>query len=125
MEKEVQRYGKAYAFFDCNASKEQIQAELPAIRKSVETPSELEFSLIEGAENLKGDERIMAIAQEAKDSGIKYVLEAEYEGATNKQTADEVASVLNQAYQSPLYSDKEDFRGSVIYEDMGNYISRE
>ena len=37
--------GEAYAFFDCNATKAQIEAELPGIRKAVKTPSGLEISL--------------------------------------------------------------------------------
>ncbi len=38
---------------------------------------------------------------------------------------DEVASVLNQAYQSPLYQKGEQFRGEVVYKDRGRYIFRE
>ena len=112
---------KAYGFFNCNASKETIEAELPAIRTLVKTPSELELKLIEGTENLKGDSQLMSLAKEAKDSGIKYVLEATYTGATNKQTANETAAVLNQAYQSPLYKKGEQFCGDIIYKDNGNY----
>jgi hypothetical protein len=119
----MEKTGKAYAFFDCSASKEQIEAELPKIRECVRTPSNLELSLAEGVDRLKGDKRIMALAKEAKDSGMKYVLEAKYEGATNKQTADEVASVLNQAYQSPLYAYKEEFRGNVLYNGSKGYVA--
>ena len=125
MEKEAKNYGMAYAFFDCRASKEQIEAELPTIRECVKTPSNLELSLTEGVEKLRGDTRLMAVAKEAKESGMRYVLQAKYKDATNKQTADEVASVMNQAYQSPLYADKEEFRGAIVYQDMGKYVFRE
>ncbi len=125
MNKDTKTYGEAYAFFDCNASKKQIEAELPTIRECVKTPSNLELSLIEGVENLRGDKKLTAVAKKAIDSGMKYVLEARYEGATNKQTADEVAAILNQAYQSPLYSDKEEFRGGIVYQDRGRYVFRE
>jgi hypothetical protein len=125
MKKEVENYGRAYAFFDCRASKIQIEAELPTIREYIKTPSKLELFLTEGVENLNGNKKLMVIAQEAKDSGMKYVLEAKYGGAKNKKTADEVASILNQAYQSPLYADKEEFRGSVVYQDRKKYIFRE
>ena len=139
MEKEAKNYGTAYAFFDCRASKEQIEAELPTIRQCVKTPSKLELSLTEGVCKFMGtsilgrkalvgrpiDTQLRDVAKEAKDSGMRYVLEAKYEGATNKQTADEVASVMNQAYQSPLYQKGEQFRGEVVYNERGKYIFRE
>ena len=124
MTNKIENYGKAYAFFDCRASKEQIESEILTIREYAKTPSELELSLTEGVENLKGDKKLMIIAQKAKDSGMRYVLGAKYESATNKQTADEVASILNQAYQSPLYLDKEEFRGGIFYQDREKYIFR-
>ena len=52
-------------------------------------------------------------------------MEATYPNATNHQTADEVASVLNQAYQSPLYQKGEQFRGEVVYNERGRYVFRE
>jgi len=139
MEKEAKNYGMAYAFFDCRTSKEQIEAELPTIRQCVKTPSKLELSLTEGVCKFMGtsilgrkalvgrpiDTQLRDVAKEAKDSGMRYVLEAKYEGATNKQTADEVASVMNQAYQSPLYQKGEQFRGEVVYNERGKYIFRE
>ena len=140
MTKEAQRYtGKAYAFFNCTASKEQIEAELPKIRAVTKTPSNLELRLTEGIckfigtrilgkERLTGkpiDNQLRDIALEAKIGGMRYVLEAKYEGATNKQTADEVASVMNQSYQSPLYADKETFRGAIVYQEKGKYVFRD
>ena len=125
MEKETKNYGKAYAFFDCNASKKEIEAELPTIRKCVKTPSNLELSLTEGVENLKGDNELMTLAKEAKEGGMKYVLEAKYEGSTNKQTADEVAGIMNQAYQTPLYQEGEQFRGAIVYQGIDKYVFRD
>jgi len=121
----MKKVGKAYGFFDCNASKEVIESELPTIRKIVQTPSKLELSLIEDVDNLKGDNDLMSIAREAKESGIKYIIEATYSGATNKETADEVVAILNQAYQSPLYQDGEQFCRAVFYKELGKYVSRE
>jgi hypothetical protein len=117
--------GKAYGFFHCDASKEAIESELPAIRKLVKTPSKLELSLTEGMDNLKGDSKLKALAQEAKQDGINYVLEATYSNASNKQAADEVAGIINQAYQLPLYKKGEQFKGGIAYEDKGNYVFRE
>ena len=108
--------GRAYGFFDCNASKQEIETELPTIRELVKTPSQLELSLIEGMDNIKGNKRLTALAQEAKQDGINYMLQATYPNGTNRDTADEVASVLNQAYQSPLYKAKEPFKGAIVYE---------
>jgi hypothetical protein len=134
----MEKAGKAYGFFDCRASKEQIEAELPTIRECVKTPSNLELSLTEGIYKLTGtrilgketlagkpvDAQLRDIALEAKNSGIRYLLEASYEGATNKQTADEVADILNQAYQSPLFKQGEPFIGAVVYEENGKYVFR-
>ena len=117
--------GKAYAFFNCKASKGDIEKELPFIRECVQTPNALELSLMEGKDTLKGDPKLLQLAREAKDAGIRYVMEATYPNATNHQTADEVASVLNQAYQSPLYQKGEPFRGEVVYKERGRYVFRE
>lgn len=117
--------GKAYGFFDCNASKKEIEVELPTIRDLSKTPSKLELSLIEGVDRLKGDSDLMSIAKEAKEANMKYVMEATYPGTTNKATADELATILNQAYQSPLYQKGEQFRGEIIYKKEGEYVFRD
>ena len=95
------------------------------IRECVKTPNSLELSLINGADTLIGDSQLLQIAKEAKDAGIKYVMEATYPNATNNQTADELASILNQAYQSPLYEKGKAFRGIVVYKERGKYLSKE
>lgn len=112
--------GKAYAFFNCKASKGDIEKEIPFIRESVKTPNALELSLMEGTDTLTGDSELLQMAKEAKDAGIKYVMEATCPNVTNQQTADEVASILNQAYQSPLYQ-----KGEVVYKERGRYVFRE
>lgn len=125
--------GKAYAFFDCRASKEKIETELNYIRDAVETPRELELSLTENLDELIGfrgalrliDPNLSQIAREAKEAGIRYAMEAKYPNATNKKTADELSAVLNQAYQSDLYQKDEGFRGWIFYEDNGQYVERE
>ncbi len=116
--------GEAYAFFNCNASKREIEGELPKIRNLVRTPSRLELKLMEGMDQLKGDKGILEIASEAKEAGIRYAIQARLPGATNEGTADEVSGILNQAYQSPLYQDGEGFVGQIFYRDGNNYVSR-
>jgi hypothetical protein len=117
--------GKAYAFFDCNASKGEIEQEIPFIRECVKTPNALELSLMEGVDTLTGDSQLLQIAKEAKDAGIKYEMEATYPNESNKKTADELSSVLNQAYQSPLYQQGEPFRGAIFYKHGEKYVSRD
>lgn len=117
--------GRAYGFFYCDASKSEIEKLFPKIREMVKTPSKLEFSLVEGMDNLGGDERLIALAQEARQDGINYVLQATYFNRTNRETADEVASILSQTYQSSLYESNAQFKGAVVYEEEGDYVFRE
>jgi len=117
--------GEAYAFFNCDASKEDIERAMPNIRHCAQTPGELELSLMESADNLVGDPKLLEIAKEAKDAKIKHAMKATCPNKTNLQTADEIATILNQAYQSPLYEKAEPFRGEVVYEDNGRYVFRE
>lgn len=117
--------GRAYGFFYCNASKQEIETELPTIRELVRTPSQLELAVIEGMDNVKGDKSLIVLAQEAKQDGINYLLSATVPNGTNRGTADEVAGILNQAYQSPLYDAQEPFKGAVVYEENGEYVFRE
>jgi hypothetical protein len=118
--------GRAYAFFNCRASKQEIEAEIPTIRELVQTPGELELSLTDNFK-LKDftDYKLRSIVKYAKKSGMNYLLTAKYPNATNKQTGDEVAGVLNQAYQSPLYQEGEQFSGAIVYKEMEDYIFRE
>ena len=76
------------------------------------------------ATTLNMDPDVSQIAQEANNSGMKYIIEATYDNATNEQTADELSAVLNQAYQSPLYRQGEGFRGEIAYMENGGYTFR-
>ena len=117
--------GKAYGFFDCKASKEEIEAELPAIRYLAQTPSELELSLTDNLGGLEGNTELRSIAQDVKEQGIRYILEGTYQGHSNRETADELSGILNQAYQTSLYEQGEPFSGAIFYEFKGKYISLE
>ena len=144
--------GQAYGFFDSRASKEEIEAEIPFIRKLTEIPSALELSLTEGANKLKGlegDPKLIAAYKKAKsqivfpkemsirdrsfikmqeigDTELRYAIEATCPDVTNKETADELAAILSQAYNSPLFETGDVFRGGIVYKDTnGEYISRE
>jgi len=120
--------GKAYGFFDCSSSKEEIEAELPTIRHLAQTPSNLELFLTDDIRKVNCDGKLLSIVNEAKESGIpeyKYVMEAALPNATNEAVANELAQILNQAYQSSLYKEGEKFRGDVMYEKDGKYVFRE
>ncbi len=85
--KEIKSYapigqkGEAYGFFDCRASKQLVGTELPFIRQLVGTPSALELSLDENDGNLQGAPKLRKIAQQASNSGLKYIMSANYPGA--------------------------------------------
>ena len=128
--------GKAYAFFYCDAPKQKIEDAFPELREAARTPSKLELSLTEGVHKFLGekvlavnpiDTQLGIIAREAKESGMRYVMEATCEGESNKKTADEVADILGAAYQSHLYhpENKQPFRGAVVYREGNEYVFRE
>ena len=129
MKKEAKNYtGKAYAFFSCNASLPQMLGELPKIRQVAKIPSKLELSLSTGPvvfNCIHKEPALRELAQEANEAGLNYILEAKYPGKSNQEAADQVADVLNQAYQSPLYADGEKFFGDVLYRHRSKYVSRQ
>lgn len=116
--------GKAYGFFDCRASKNEIEGLMPKIRKYAQTPPEAQLSLIDDMDKADWDSQLIPIAEKAKKRGNKYASEATYRGATNRDAADEVAQVLIQAYQSNFYEEGEPFRGEVVFKEEGKYIFR-
>lgn len=124
----AKREGKAYGFFDCSASKEAIEAELPAVRIDTKTPKELELSLIEGMDQLRGelnDADLLSIVRKAKEDGMKYVMKATYPGATNEKTSGELQALLINTSNSLFCQTNEHIRGRFVYEEKGKYIFRE
>jgi hypothetical protein len=117
--------GRAYGLFDCRSGREEIEAEFAPIRRCVRTPDGLGISFVGGVGNQEIDERIMDIVRGAKESGIRYVTEATCPGETNRRTADEEASMFNQLYLSPHFMEGEPFRGGIVFEERGEYASRE
>ena len=61
-----EQVGEAYGFFDCNASKEEIESLIPTIRESAKISSKLELFLVEGP-----NECLMAIPR-AVSEGISF-----------------------------------------------------
>ncbi len=99
-----------------------ITAELPTIRNMAQTPNQLEL-ITESVDNLpvQGDSALKALVGQAKNAGMRYVLQARYQGATGKETAGELAAVVNQSYQSPLYQRDEPFRGELAFPSGKGY----
>ena len=120
--------GEAYAFFYCEASKDEIKMTLPGIRELTQTPSELELYLYKGneiAEKTEHDSELVKMANQAKESGTNILMHGYYPTKTNKETADELATVLNQVYQSPLYESEEEIIGGIIYKQDEQYVFRD
>ncbi len=118
-------FGKAYGFFYCSATKEAIEAALPTVRIYIKTPNELELSLMEGMDNTRGDKRLADLAQEAKQDGMRYVMEATYPGATNERTSGELQALLINTSNSLFCQTNEHMRGKIVYEEKGEYVFRE
>ncbi len=124
--------GEAYAFFDCNAAPEQIPEELAGILDVVNTPRRLKIflakkGLLPVVSRNSLDTELLEIANDARNAGLKYVISARSTpDMSNRETSDELAALLNQAYLSPLYEQGEEFRGGIFYKDerSDRYVSR-
>ncbi len=114
--------GHAYAFFKCNAPEAAIQAELPKMRALARVPSTLDLSLTGDVRTIKGDPELTKIVEDAAANGIPFAMKGHLPNASNQGTAEEVAQVLNKAYESPLYAKGEKLYGVVLYEENGEYV---
>lgn len=127
----MEQNGKAYGFFYCRAPKQEIEEWIPTLRETALIPSQLELTLVEGAENLKdaqkpavraADLELRKIVQMAKGANLNYALDARFPGASNQAAAKELTELLHMAYQSPLYEQGEEFLYEVVYEEGGRFI---
>lgn len=117
--------GKAYGYFYSAVSKDKIEKELPRLREAVKAPSELELRLSGVSGQTPADPQLALIHRLAQEQGINYVVEAVLPRRSNKKAANETAAILNQAYNSPLYSDGEEFKGRIVYKRGNQLASRE
>ena len=62
----------------------------------------------------------------AQSIGNLYVLRAEVPGAQNLSVANDLADIMNQMYQSPLFQKGETFHGAIAFYDKNfrNYVIR-
>ena len=127
MEKEAKNYGRAYAFFDCSAPKAKVERELDYVRSH----SDLELSLTEGEEGLKGNTEGLNALEASKRFSLnrlpkdqkkgttvsyKYALQAKLPNATNTATANKMNNIMNYLYGRKLYAEGERSFGEIVYQ---------
>ena len=140
----INKTGKAYAFFDCDASVQEIERSMPQIRDEARTPKGLQMLLHEGISGLKLDKTLSKQIQYPDDyrvmsserlkqgcekerkplSDMRYSLVANYEGASNEDVANELGDVMNMIHRR-FNRDQGMFRGAVVYKKNGEYQLRE
>ena len=137
-------FGEAYAFFDCDALKQKIEKSEPQIRSEAKTPKGLQMLLNEGISGLQLDKTLAEQIQYPDDyrvmssegikqgyteerrplASMKYVLVANYRGASNEDVANELGDVINVIHRK-FNKDQGIFSGAVVYEKNGEYQLRE
>ena len=138
--------GKAYGFFDCNASKEEIEVELSTIRKIDKIPSKLELSLMEVNDLEKSRavdpgllqfirqneiyatfpskyKDLIKTAKPIKMTDLKYVIAAAYPNARNEEAANELGDVMNRIYRR--YGNGEPFNVAIACKIDGEYLFKD
>jgi hypothetical protein len=118
------KIGEAYGFFDCGAEKERIGSDLHTIRDFAQTPNYLDHHLVNLGMDDPGDVP-KYISEFVKRYGFKYAIKGKFPGASDGATADEIAHILNQTYQTPLFKDDDSFRGEVVHKDDGKPVFME
>ena len=113
--------GKAYGFFDCVLSREDIERELPNIRHIAKTPSAMNLYLMDTA-SVQREPKIMEFVRMSQEHGMKYTIEATYENATNRRTAQELGDILNVLFYS-LDGGRELLE--IVFEEEGKYILKD
>ncbi|MBI2107026.1 hypothetical protein HYT57_03505 [Candidatus Woesearchaeota archaeon] len=124
----MKKVGKAYGFFGCSASRQEIEAELslPAVRRNV--PKELELSLMEDMNHLMGLSGVInvdGLLQFARRFDAQYMVEATYPDATNEKTSGELQALLINLSNSLFCHTPEHIQGKVVYEVGGRYVIKE
>jgi len=118
--------GEAYAFFHCNATKSDIDDDLPYLKglspgKDSFGHSNLELLLLEPAE-LEKSFFFTPIVEHAKKSGMNYILKANHLNLTNEKTAQKLFEVMKMIKDSWLCKPN-DFKGHIVYKNIfGKYV---
>jgi len=107
--------GKAYGFFQCDASLEEIAAVLPEVREYSETPLPVEFFFMHAGDALLPAPDMMDLLEEGRTHGQNYAVEAFYPGKKHEEAADELKLMLQGLYRSGLYPECQDFFGDIVF----------
>ena len=131
--------GRAYAFFDCDASLDYLKQTMQEIVSDPQNPKGLELQVQEGVAGLEFDEklaeaikfpfdyRIMSHERRIQDNeeekrtaeSLKYALVAKCPGMTNETVATRTENVMENI--RTLNEDPSLFRCALVYEKDGEY----
>ena len=115
--------GTAYAFFAGPQDPDKLTDELPYIRQLIRTPDDVDVEVIHGTYS-PSDTALSRIAHSANEAGMKYVMKVILEGE-HERASDETAVILNQACNSHLYREGEQFRGEIVHPSGRRYAYRD
>jgi len=75
--------GRAYAFFNCDAPRDEVESAMPDIRQYASTPEDLELRLYEGTSGLEVDSNL---AEEIKQPGDYRIMTSEQKSRWDGQS---------------------------------------
>ena len=116
--------GRAYGFVHCDALKEEVQREMPALKEAGKI-SNLEIIVIDTLDLLRFErdevsrkdiESLAYFIESANDNDLNYVLRATISEQSNKEVARKLSHLLMQTSQSYLNRLSEIW-GKVIYKN--------
>lgn len=136
----TEKMGVAYAFFDCDATKQAIVNSMPQTVQKARTPEGSQLELYEGTSGMPldrtlrehtripGDYRVMTqeriargYSEERKPlSMMRYGLIARCAGVDNRTAANELSDIVNCVHREHN-RDQEMFRGAIVFEENGEY----
>ena len=135
----AEQIGRAYAFFDCDASKRELDKSLRNYKK---IPAGLELQLYEGTSGMQFDEKLLEHLDDPDDfrimsherfeqeknteegralRSLKYLLIANYRNASNEDAAVEL-EYLTYLIHGQYDYDKSLYRRGIVYQEKdGEY----
>ena len=117
------KLGRAYAFFDSKASKNDIENALPSIRQALYLAPLIDLSFTETSD-VKGGRKLNEVAKNAESKGLRYTFEVVCPGAANDAAAEQMVTILCEAYRQALFKKDERFIGNVVYKEGRGYSFR-
>ena len=131
--------GKAYAFFDSDASEDYLKEVMQGVVDDPTSPKGLELAVQEGATGLDIDQKLARAIQYPYDyrvmthdrlmrepereerpaASLKYSLSIKCPGITNEDAAKKTRNILG--YVRTLNDDSDLFRCALVYEKKGEY----